>query len=187
MIDDAAVIAHTQAWLRHAVIGLNLCPFARGVVASGRVRCVVSHARASSRLLAQLSTEMRLLAAADAQALDTTLLIHPGVLKRFPAYNDFLDQADALLRKLRLRGVLQVASFHPHYRFAGSAADDPANASNRAPYPTLHLLREASIERALKTWPQPESIYERNITRLRELGPEGWARLSKRWSAGAPQ
>lgn len=171
------VIARTRAWLQRAVIGLNLCPFAKAVEAKGQVRYVVSDATDPERLLEDLCRELDLLAEADAATIDTTLLIHPQVLGDFLDYNDFLDRADAAIERLGHAGVLQVASFHPDYQFAGTAPDDVENASNRSPYPTLHLLREASIDRAVAAFPEAESIYEANIRTLRELGRDGWAAL----------
>lgn len=175
--DDTRALAETRAWVERAVIGLNLCPFARAVQVKGQVRYVVSAARDTDALLADLVDAMQALVAADPAQVDTTLLIHPWVLGDFDAYNDFLDVADAALATLGLEGVLQVASFHPHYRFAGSAADDLGNATNRAPYPTLHLLREASVDRAVAAFPEPETIYEANLRTLEALGAEGWAAL----------
>src|SRR5258706_2276374 len=132
-------IAHTRAWVDHMVVGLNLCPFARAVQSKGRVRYVASDATDPDALLAALCTELTALARAEPERVDTTLLIHPFVLTRFEDFNDFLDAADATVRALGLEGVLQVASFHPHYRFEGTAGDDVTNATNRSPYPTLHL------------------------------------------------
>jgi hypothetical protein len=176
--DDAEfVLAATRAWLQRAVIGLNLCPFARAVQAKQQIRYVVSNATEPQALLATLRDELRQLADADPAAIDTTLLIHPQVLGDFLDFNDFLDLADAALEEGGYEGVLQIASFHPHYQFAGTAADDVSNASNRSPYPTLHLLREASIDRAVAAFPQAEAIYDANIRTLNALGEQGWAQL----------
>ena len=167
------VIAETRAWVDRAVIGLNLCPFARAVQVKNQIRYVVTEAADIDALLEALREELRLLADADPAQVETTLLIHPGVLADFLDFNDFLDVADAALEALGYAGVLQVASFHPQYQFAGTAADDVTNATNRSPYPTLHLLREESIDRAVAAFPEAESIYERNIVALRALGREG--------------
>lgn len=172
-----AVIADTRRWLERAVIGLGLCPFAKGVLLRDQVRFVVSRATDAEALAADLAAELQHLAAADPEALDTTLLVHPQVLQDFDDYNDFLDVVDAVVAELGLEGELQVASFHPDYRFADVDADDITNCSNRAPYPTLHLLREASIERAVAAFPDAASIYERNIDTLRRLGWAGWQAL----------
>lgn len=170
-------IADTQRWLERAVIGLNLCPFAKAVHAKGQVRYVLSDADDPRDLLAQLGEELVLLRDTPAHQIDTTLLVHPHVLQDFLDYNDFLDEADALVEQLGLDGVLQVASFHPHYRFAGTDPDDITNFSNRSPWPTLHLLREDSVSRAVDAFPDPDAIVERNQDTLRALGHAGWQRL----------
>ena len=170
-------IAATQAWLERAVIGLNLCPFAKGVHSKGRIRWVQSPATTPEALRAELVAELQGLAAADEDDIETTLLVHPQVLQDFRAFNDFLALADLTLVELGLEGTLQIASFHPHYRFAGTRASDISNATNRSPYPTLHLLRESSIERAVASTPDAEAIFGRNIETLRSLGHAGWRRL----------
>jgi uncharacterized protein len=178
-VPDAVVIAETHAWVRHAVIGLNLCPFAKAVETKGQVRYVVSDATDEDALLAALCEEMHRLAKADPAVLDTTLLIHPRVLNDFLDYNDFLDAADAAVEELGYAGVLQVASFHPRYQFEGTEAEDVSNATNRAPYPTLHLLREDSVDRAVMAFPEAESIFEVNMATLEKLGGAGWAALQE--------
>ena len=170
-------IHETQHWLEQAVIGLNLCPFAKAVHGKGQIRWVLSNAQNSDALLDELVFELRLLADADPAAIDTTLLVHPQVLGDFLDYNDFLDLADAALETLQLDGVLQIASFHPQYQFAGTASDDAGNLSNRSPWPTLHLLREDSVSRAVAAFPEADSICERNIETLQTLGLEGLRRL----------
>lgn len=174
---DAPYLDATTRWLERAVIGLNLCPFARAPHLQGRLRLRVSHARDTDALLDDLCGELQSLAAADPADCETTLLIHPHVLGDFLDYNDFLDSADAAVETLKLDGVLQVASFHPQYQFAGTAPDDIENASNRSPWPTLHLLREASVERATESMSDPDEIYRRNIETLRKLGSAGWKAL----------
>ncbi len=174
---DADPIALTRRWLERAVIGLNLCPFAKAVHAKGQVRYVLSDADTPQALLEQLGEELLRLRDTPAEAVDTTLLVHPQVLADFLDYNDFLDEADALVEALDLEGVLQVASFHPDYQFAGTEPDDLGNFSNRAPFPTLHLLREDSVERAVAAYPDPDAIVERNLETLRKLGAEGWRKL----------
>jgi hypothetical protein len=159
------------------VIGLNLCPFAKAVHVKKQVRFVLSEARDTDALRDELERELRLLADTPAEAVDTTLIVHPHVLQDFLAYNDFLDVADITVRTLGLEGELQVASFHPDYVFAGEAADDASNCTNRAPYPTLHLLREASIDRAVAAYPEPGVIVERNVATLRRLGVNGYRQL----------
>jgi len=167
-------VADTRRWLERAVIGLNLCPFAKAVVAKQQLRIVLSDASTPEALLAQLGEELLLLRDTPADQIDTTLLVHPGVLGDFLDYNDFLEQADALVGALELDGVLQVASFHPDYQFAGSEPDAVENFTNRSPYPTLHLLREDSVSRAVDAYPDPDAIIERNVATLRALGADGW-------------
>lgn len=175
--DARTALSATQAWVERAVIGLNLCPFAKAVQAKGLVRWVCSDARDTPALLDELAAEMRRLRDTPAALIDTTLLVHPWVLNSFDDFNQFLDDADALLDSLGLLGVLQVASFHPQYRFAGTEADDIGNATNRSPFPTLHLLREGSVERAVAAFPDAAHIYEANLRTLQALGPDGWAAL----------
>jgi hypothetical protein len=170
-------LAITRRWLERAVIGLNLCPFAKAVYAKEQVRFVLSDATTPEALLAELGEELLRLRDTPAEQIDTTLLIHPQVLGDFLDYNDFLDDADALVEALALDGVLQVASFHPDYQFAGSAPDDVENFTNRAPYPILHLLREDSVARAMAAFPDPDAIVERNIETLRGIGVDGWKKL----------
>lgn len=173
----AQVIAATQEWLEKAVIGLNLCPFAKAVHVKRQIRYVVTDAASEETLLVDLLQELELLYDADPEQVETTLLIHPYVLTDFLDYNDFLDVADAAVSELGLNGEIQVASFHPDYQFADAAFDDVENCSNRAPYPTLHLLRETSVARAVEAFPDAGKIYERNIQTLRQLGREGWKKL----------
>ncbi len=176
-IDAPAVEAGIRNWIEKAVIGLNLCPFAKAVYVKQQVRIVVSDASTESALLEQLGEELLLLRDTPAEVIDTTLLVHPQVLGDFLDYNDFLDQADALVESLELDGELQVASFHPHYQFAGTDPDDAGNLTNRAPWPALHLLREASIDRAVAAYPDPDAIIERNIATVTELGVAGYGKL----------
>ncbi len=175
--NNEQVVARTRDWLEKAVIGLNLCPFARGVHGKGQIRYVVSDATDEAALLADLLHELEWLYDADAERVETTLLIHPHALADFLDYNQFLELADEAVSELSLDGEIQVASFHPDYQFAGTGPHDIENFSNRAPYPTLHLLREASVARAVAAFPDAARIYERNIDTLRALGPAGWKRL----------
>ena len=177
VLDAALVEARVRRWLERAVIGLNLCPFAKAVYVKRQVRIVVSDATTPRDLLEQLGEELALLRDTPADEVDTTLLVHPLVLADFLAYNAFLDDADALVQALDLEGELQVASFHPDYQFAGTAPDEVDNLTNRAPYPILHLLREASVERAVAAYPDPDAIIGRNIATVRALGLDGWKRL----------
>lgn len=176
-LDDAQIIAQTRHWLERAVIGLNLCPFARAPYVQKRVRFRVSHATDDEELLADLEVELRALNAVSAEQLETVLLIHPWALNDFLDYNEFLNAADGCLEQLDLLGELQVASFHPQYQFAGTSENDIENFSNRSPFPMLHLLREASIERVVDALDDPDEIYRQNIRQLRALGVDGWRRL----------
>jgi hypothetical protein len=171
------IIARTQDWLLKAVIGLNLCPFAKAVHVRDQIRYVVSTARSPQALCGDLVAELHRLQATPPDEVDTTLLIHPWVLADFLDYNDFLEVADAALDAADLVGEIQIASFHPDYRFAGSGKDDIENYTNRSPYPMLHLLREASVERAVAAFPDAEDIFERNIETMRRLGHPGWQAL----------
>jgi len=183
--DAAAAIRHTRAWVERAVVGLNLCPFAKAPLVKEQIHFSVCESDDPRVLFDRLCAEMTALARSDPQERETTLLIHPNVLEDFDAFNDFLTAAEAALEDLGLDGVLQVASFHPHYRFADAAADAVGNATNRAPYPTLHLLRETSVERAVAAFPAAEAIYEANIATLEALGAEGWSRLQAQCRADA--
>lgn len=174
---DEDVIAQTKVWLERAVIGLNLCPFAKSVHIKNQIRYVVSLAKTPEELAADLVAELEVLAEANPEKIDTTLLIHPYVMQDFLDYNDFLEVADATVEELDLDGILQVASFHPEYQFEGTEFDDIDNYTNRAPFPTLHLLREESIDKAVAAFPEAEEIYEKNIQTLRALGHEGWKKL----------
>ncbi len=178
-MDDVAVIAAMRQWIEKAVIGLNLCPFAKAVYVKNQVRYVVSRAPHLDGFLEDLDRELDFLAAADPDEIDTTLLIHPTLLADFLDFNDFLQLAEAAVGEHGLDGVVQIASFHPQFQFEGTEPDDMGNFTNRAPFPTLHLLREASIERAVAAFPEVETIYERNIETLKALGHAGWRAL---WS-----
>ena len=180
------VIADTRTWLEEAVIGLNLCPFAKAVHVKGQIRYVVSEATDVEALQQALMEQLRDLALADPSEVDTTLLIHPLVLQDFEDFNQFLGIAEEMVEALGLEGVLQVASFHPQFQFADTEPGDVTNATNQSPYPTLHLLREESIDRAVEAFPEAESIYEANIETLQRLGREGWAELRRRWMRDAP-
>jgi hypothetical protein len=175
--DDDQIIAATQHWLEKAVIGLNLCPFAKAVHVKQQVRYVVSNATTPEALLETLMNELQLLSDTDPEVTDTTLLIHPFVLNDFMDYNEFLDVADAAVEDMQLDGELQVASFHPHYQFADTDVNDISNYTNRAPYPILHLLREDSIERAVEAFPEAAEIFDKNIETLEKLGHDGWDKL----------
>ena len=175
--DDDAIIAATERWLERAVIGLNLCPFAKAVHVKKQIRYVVSPATSPEQLLETLMDELQLLSDTDPEKIDTTLLIHPFVLNDFLDYNEFLDVADAAVEDMQLDGELQVASFHPDYQFAETDQNDISNYTNRAPYPILHLLREESIERAVAAFPEASEIFDKNIETMEQLGHDGWDKL----------
>ncbi|MDQ3060525.1 MAG: DUF1415 domain-containing protein [Pseudomonadota bacterium] len=174
---DEEVLKQTRHWLEKAVIGLNLCPFAKAVYVKNQVRLVVSHARHADDLLEELDRELDLLVATAPEELDTTLLIHPTLFDDFLDFNDFLEVAEGVLDEHGLEGIVQLASFHPKFQFDGTELDDIGNYTNRAPFAMLHLLREASIDRAVEAFPQAEAIFEENIKTLETLGHDGWKAL----------
>jgi hypothetical protein len=176
-VSNEEAIASTKLWLERAVIGLNLCPFAKSVHVKNQIRYVVSAAQTPEDLLRDVLAELEVLAEASPAAIDTILLIHPHVLTDFLDYNDFLEVVEAALVEVDLDGELQVASMHPHYQFADTELDDITNYTNRSPYPTLHLLREASIEQAVAAFPDAAQIFDKNIETMRRIGHEGWNEL----------
>ncbi|MDO9115248.1 MAG: DUF1415 domain-containing protein [Polaromonas sp.] len=179
MTDDE-VLNQTRHWLEKAVIGLNLCPFAKAVYVKNQVRLVVSHARHADDLLEDLDRELDLLVATPAEQIDTTLLIHPTLFDDFLDFNDFLEIAEGVVAEHELEGVIQLASFHPKFQFEGTEPDDIGNFTNRAPFAILHLLREDSVERAVEAFPEADAIFDVNIQTLEKLGHAGWqALLSK--------
>jgi hypothetical protein len=174
---ERIAIEDTQAWLTRAVVGLNLCPFAKAVMAKGQVRYVVTELTEPEQVLKLLQSEMQTLVDADPDTLDTTLLIAPYLLPDFLDFNEFLFDCEAVLQAMDLEGALQIADFHPNYQFAGTAPEDVENRTNQSPYPTLHLLREDSVSRAVQAFPDAALIYERNTALLREMGTAGWLAL----------
>lgn len=174
---DEEILADMQRWIEEAVMGLNLCPFAKSVYVKNQVRLVVSRARHVDAFLDDLDRELALLRDTPADQIDTTLLIHPTLFPDFLVFNDFLNVVDEVVAEHELEGVLQVAPFHPMFQFEGCDLHDPDNLTNRAPYPTLHLLREDSIDRAVQSGDSAEDIVERNLHTVRRLGLEGWAKL----------
>src|SRR5262249_34867065 len=171
-MDRQAVISATRRWISSVVIGLNLCPFARRVFAADKIRYVVSDAVDEDRLLNDLAGEVNALVSSPASAFETTLLIHPHLLGDFLDYNDFLGAGDRLLEALGKRGRVQLASFHPGYRFAGASPGAIENYTNRSPYPMLHLLREESISAVAGDPGELLDIPRRNGQTLRRLGLE---------------
>ena len=175
--DEQQVLAQMRRWLEAAVIGLNLCPFAKAVHVKGQIHYTVCRATEAADVLDTLRDELRALHESDPELRDTTLLILPQAFPEFVDFNDFLYSADTALRKAKLAGVLQIASFHPHYQFADAEPEAISNYTNRAPYPTLHLLREDSIDRAVQAFADAATIFEKNIATLERLGHAGWAEL----------
>jgi hypothetical protein len=176
-LTDEEVLVKTKHWLEAAVIGLNLCPFAKAVYVKNQVRLVVSKARHADDLLEELDRELDLLVATPASEVDTTLLIHPALFDDFLDFNDFLEVAEGVVDEHGLEGVIQLASFHPQFQFDGTEPDDISNFTNRAPFAILHLLREESVERAVVAFPQAEAIFDVNIATLEKLGHSGWKSL----------
>ena len=174
-LTDEQVLQQTRHWLEKAVIGLNLCPFAKAVYVKNQVRLVVSHARHADDLLEELDRELALLVASPAEEIETTLLIHPTLFEDFLDFNDFMEIAEGVVDEHELEGVIQLASFHPKFQFDGTELDDIGNYTNRAPFAMLHLLREESIVRAVQAFPRAEAIFEENIKTLEKLGHSGWA------------
>ncbi len=170
-------IQQTRHWLETAVIGLGFCPFAGPVYSRGLVRFAVSEARSETDLESDLVDELHRLESTPPDILETTVLIHPWVLTQFADFNEFLEVADHLLEWHGYVGKFQIASFHPQYQFAGVAADDITHFTNRSPFPTLHLLRESSVTRAVASMPDPGSIVTDNQATLRRLGRAGWDAL----------
>ena len=176
-MNDEEILSKTRHWLEKAVIGLNLCPFAKAVYVKNQMRLVVSHARHADDLLEELDRELDLLVATPVEELETTLLIHASLFEEFLDFNDFLEIAEGVVDEHGLDGVIQLASFHPQFQFEGTEPDDMGNFTNRAPFAILHLLREESVGRAVETYPDVDTIYQNNIQTMQKLGHEGWKTL----------
>ena len=176
-LDAATVTDHTRQWLEKAVIGLNLCPFAKAPHVKNLVRISVSQARHLDGFLEDLDRELQLLGDTPADELETTLLVHPTLFPDFDTFNQMLDIADAAVVDNSLEGIVQIAPFHPDFQFEGTDSDDIGNYTNRSPYPTLHLIREDSIAKAAQAFPDASAIFERNIALLEKMGHEGWDKL----------
>ena len=177
MVHPDTAVADTRRWLERAVVGLNLCPFAKAVLVKQQVHIAVSEADEAKAMLDDFARELDALLALEVRVRDTTLLVLPNGMSDFYSFNDLAGRAERLVRKRGLEGVVQVAHFHPHFVFAGTEEDDITNCTNRAPWPTLHLLREESMDRAVAAFPDAAAIYETNMQTLRDLGPEGWEAL----------
>ncbi len=177
---DDEVIALTRAWLEHVVIGLNLCPFAESVYRQQQVAYQVSQATDETGLMNDLIAAIDGLVNADPKTIDTMLLVHPQALLNFEDYNQFIGWTEEFLAESGLEAVVQIASFHPDYRFAGTDANDITHNTNRSPFPMLHLLREASVDAALAALPHAAQLVEKNLDTLRDLGKDGWDALIRR-------
>lgn len=185
-MSDNPFIDATLAWLKTVVIDHAICPFAKSELDRGSIHFAVSHDTDMESCLLKLIDECVRLDGND--GIETTLLIYAGAFPDFNDYLDFLGLAEALLLKQGYEGIYQLASFHPDYCFDGATSDDAANYTNRAPYPMLHLLREASLERALAHYPNPETIPARNVALTRQLGlAHMQALLAACRAAGHPQ
>jgi hypothetical protein len=176
-MSEEEILSVTRRWLEKAVIGLNLCPFAKAVYVKNQVRLVVSRARHADDLLEELDRELDLLVATPADEIDTTLLIHATLFDDFLDFNDFLEVAEGVVEEHGLEGVVQLASFHPRFQFDGTEPDDIGNYTNRAPFAMLHLLREVSVDKAVEAFPEADAIFEENIRTLDKLGHQGWKDL----------
>lgn len=186
MPEQNLVCQRTQAWLVHAVIGLNLCPFAKAVHVKDQIHYAVSKAEDAEALRADLQNELLALAQMPSEVRDTTLLIAPQCLHDFWEFNLFTAEADKVLRQLGLQGQIQIATFHPQFVFAGVDENDISHCTNRSPYPMLHLLRESSINRAVAAYTDASEIYERNMHVLESLGPQGWNALAHHFMPTTP-
>ena len=165
---DQPLITATQTWLKTIIIDYSLCPFAKRELDRGSIYFSVNHETDIERCLLDLLSEFERLNTDD--GIETSLLIYAEAFKDFDDYLDFLELAEAVLSDQDYEGIYQLASFHPDYRFEGAPKDDPANYTNRSPYPMIHILRETSLEKAIDSYPNPEQIPERNIELMRELG-----------------
>ena len=169
MADDN-IVKSVRQWVESLVVGLNLCPFAKRELVKSRVRFAVSEATTEEQLLLALQDELEILN--EDSSVETTLLIHAKVLQDFHDYNQFLGDADRLLVQMQLDGIYQIASFHPHYQFGGTAPDDVENYTNRSPYPLLHLIREESLTRVIADFPDVDQVPAHNIELMHRLGQD---------------
>jgi len=169
--------AHIRAWLKEFVIGLNLCPFARPLLGADNLRIAVCDETAPVLLRRAYLLELDLLQNSSEQEIATTLLAFPQALGDFQDYLQFLALAQDLLIESGLEGLVQLASFHPHYLFEGEQAGAASHYSNRSPYPLIHLLREDMLSRVLEDFADPDQIPDRNIQTLDDIGAEELERL----------
>jgi hypothetical protein len=163
-------IEKTDAWLRDWVIALNLCPFAGHPYEQGKVDIVATESGDVDSVFRFVLSELDRLQQTAPEELETTLVVVEKLLASFDEYLDFLQLLESAISESGLEGIVQIASFHPHYCFEGVAEDDAANYTNRSPFPMFHLIREESLEKAVAAYPEPEKIPQRNIKLLREMG-----------------
>ena len=168
LVHDEETVRPVRLWVETLVVGMNLCPFAKREMVKNRVRFATTKSTTQEQLLVALQAELELLNSDP--SVETTLLIHANVLQDFQDYNRFLGYADSLLVEMELEGIYQIASFHPDYQFDDTMPDDAENYTNRSPYPMLHLIREASLERVIADYPEVDQIPARNIALMNELG-----------------
>jgi hypothetical protein len=171
---------HIRAWLDEFVVGLNLCPFARPLLDAANLRIAICEDSDPEALRRAFLLELDLLQGSTEREIATTLLAFPHALTDFDDYLAFLDRAQQLLVESGLEGLVQLASFHPRYRFEGEEESAASHYSNRAPYPLIHLLREDMLSRVLDEFTDPDKIPERNIETLGAIGAE---ELERRWQA----
>ncbi len=171
------VIQQSKAWLEQVVLAYELCPFARKPYDLEQIRLIATPSRSLSELLQLVAEECQLLVTTPSDEIETSLIILESALVDFRDYWSFVGEVENQIYTTGLEGILQVASFHPNYLFGGSTAKDPANFTNRSPFPMLHLLREDSLSAALAHHKAPEQIPERNIALMREKGIQHWQQL----------
>lgn len=156
-------------WVDEVVIGLNLCPFAKKPRINQQIKVFISEAKDDNDLVNEFMQELEWIKQVDPNNTDTSLFVIPYALFDFEDYLDFLSLANILLQQLGLEGQFQLASFHPNYQFDGTEIQDQENLTNTAPFPIIHIIREATVERVLKVYPNPELIPDNNIERVLAL------------------
>lgn len=171
-INKTAITTEVEQWLNDVVIGLNLCPFAAKPQRNQQIKIFVSEAVTEEQLLQDILQQLLELEGSSAQSLETTLVVVPNMLEDFFEYNFFIDWVEALITQQDWQGIFQVATFHPHYCFGGTRPEDDENLTNRSPYPIFHLIREESMEKVLKYYPNPEAIPDTNIARVSALSDQ---------------
>ncbi|HHP0479969.1 TPA: DUF1415 domain-containing protein [Vibrio campbellii] len=170
--DINAITEQVNKWLNDVVIGLNLCPFAAKPQRNKQIKIFVSEASQEEALLEDILLQLIELSNTEPEKLETTLVVVPNMLQDFWDYNFFIDWVEGLIKQQDWEGIFQVATFHPDYCFGGAEPEDDENLTNRSPYPVFHLIREESMEKVLKHYPDPESIPDTNIARVSALSEE---------------